>query len=651
MAPTLRRITAIVPLHLEVLAGRNGLDRPVRWVAVSELEDPTPFLEGGELVLTTGMRLSAGDAVPYVSRLVARGVTGLGFGVGLSHDTVPPGFAEAAEAAGLPLVEVPRDTPFIAIGKAVSELLAGEQYEEISRAFAAQGRLTRAALQREGPPAVVDRLAREIGGWALLLDPAGAVRHAADATGRHAGPGRAGPGDRHAGTAGRSGAAGDRAAGGCAAQDWMAQDRTAQDRTAEDWAGETARWLEPEIARLRTAPSLASLALSSPDEHVVVQPLGRRGFFAVGSSRPFSPIAHTVVNAAGSLLTLALEQGREQRSAAARVRSAVLRLLLAGEAGAAVETLAALGLRLPGEPVTVLACDTSDPEALAEALTEAMTGAMTGAPRQAQTGAPRQAQTGAPTGAAPGPRGAFAAVSGPRRRHDDIFTAPWEGMLVVLAPDSYADEVVALAAQHGRVGVSAPGVEIVRSESRGDSRTDSRMDSRTDGRVGPAAAGSADRGASRPVAADGFDRVSGRVSDRAPDRAPDRVPDRVPDQALAAALDRALDQARRALVSASPVARFSELAGRGLLSLLDPAAAASFAAAILAPLREYGSRADLVESLRAYLASNGHWDAAAQRLGVHRHTLRYRMKRVSELLGRDLDDPAVRAELWIALCL
>ncbi|HUR03444.1 MAG TPA: helix-turn-helix domain-containing protein, partial [Nonomuraea sp.] len=42
-------------------------------------------------------------------------------------------------------------------------------------------------------------------------------------------------------------------------------------------------------------------------------------------------------------------------------------------------------------------------------------------------------------------------------------------------------------------------------------------------------------------------------------------------------------------------------------------------------------------------------DAAAQRLGIHRHTLRYRMKRVTELLGRDLDDPGVRAELWIAL--
>ena len=66
-------------------------------------------------------------------------------------------------------------------------------------------------------------------------------------------------------------------------------------------------------------------------------------------------------------------------------------------------------------------------------------------------------------------------------------------------------------------------------------------------------------------------------------------------------------------------------------------------------MREYGRRTDLVESLRAYLACNGHWDAAAHRLGIHRHTLRYRMKRVSELLGRDLDDPGARAELWIAL--
>ncbi|GAA1674540.1 hypothetical protein GCM10009733_084390 [Nonomuraea maheshkhaliensis] len=97
------------------------------------------------------------------------------------------------------------------------------------------------------------------------------------------------------------------------------------------------------------------------------------------------------------------------------------------------------------------------------------------------------------------------------------------------------------------------------------------------------------------------------------------------------------------------VVGFGELAGQGLLGLLDPAAAQAFSAAVLAPLTAYGSRADLVASLRAYLEGNGHWETAAQRLGVHRHTLRYRMRRVTELLGRDLDDPGVRAELWLAL--
>ena len=41
-------------LHLNALA----LTRPeqeVRWVATSELVDPAPFLEGGELLLTTGL--------------------------------------------------------------------------------------------------------------------------------------------------------------------------------------------------------------------------------------------------------------------------------------------------------------------------------------------------------------------------------------------------------------------------------------------------------------------------------------------------------------------------------------------------------------------------------------------------------------------
>jgi purine catabolism regulator len=111
-----------------------------------------------------------------------------------------------------------------------------------------------------------------------------------------------------------------------------------------------------------------------------------------------------------------------------------------------------------------------------------------------------------------------------------------------------------------------------------------------------------------------------------------------------------LRQASRALAAAGPggVRSFGDLARDGLVGLVDREAGRGFADALLGPL-ERRERGDLVASVRAWLAHHGQWDAAAGTLGVHRHTLRYRMRRAEELLGRSLDDPDLRAELWVAL--
>ena len=46
-------------MGLALAAGEEGADAPVRWVHISELPDPTPWLSGGELLLTTGIQLDS----------------------------------------------------------------------------------------------------------------------------------------------------------------------------------------------------------------------------------------------------------------------------------------------------------------------------------------------------------------------------------------------------------------------------------------------------------------------------------------------------------------------------------------------------------------------------------------------------------------
>ena len=75
----------------------------MRWAHVSELADPVPYMEGGELLLITAMKLDAEDPEAmrrYVRRLAGAGVVGLGFAVGVNYEDVPEALVDAADGAG-----------------------------------------------------------------------------------------------------------------------------------------------------------------------------------------------------------------------------------------------------------------------------------------------------------------------------------------------------------------------------------------------------------------------------------------------------------------------------------------------------------------------------------------------------------------------
>ena len=58
--------------------------------------------------------------------------------------------------------------------------------------------------------------------------------------------------------------------------------------------------------------------------------------------------------------------------------------------------------------------------------------------------------------------------------------------------------------------------------------------------------------------------------------------------------------------------------------------------------------ADLVGTLHEYLESGGHYDTAALALSIHRSTLKYRLQRIRQVTGRDLNDPDVSFNLKLA---
>jgi purine catabolism regulator len=126
-----------------------------------------------------------------------------------------------------------------------------------------------------------------------------------------------------------------------------------------------------------------------------------------------------------------------------------------------------------------------------------------------------------------------------------------------------------------------------------------------------------------------------------------------------ASLRRAFHEARCALVAtamanggAPDVASHRDLgAFTLLLSLQDDDALRTYSDNLLSPISdgegEYGP--ELLRSLEAFIERNGQWERAARDLYCHRHTLRYRIRRIEELTGRDLNQAQDRIELWLAL--
>ncbi len=513
-------------LELEIAAGEAGLDRAVRWVHISELADPTPWLSGGELLLTTGLQL--GDDAQqreYVARLVQHGLSGLGVGVGFSHEHVPDALREAAAEREFPLFEVPYELPFIAITERAFTQLVNEQYAVLRRALSAHERLERIVLSERGLEGVASGLATMIGGSALIFDARGELLA------------------RRAGRSGLSRAT-ISALGAELRERTLAGGRRGYVPGAEDFP----------------AGALALPVARGPHSGRGDGPLPQAWLIAAKEAGPLTELDRLTLHQAVTIVALELLRRRVVDDTERRLAGDVLTALVAGDlSGSELERrLEPFGLR-------------------------DRAGALVLAP----------------------PRGARAAVEeslarGVREEAGGGLVAASGHFLCALLPATGDDELFALAARlHVRV-------------------------ERETGQSLPAGAG-------RTVAPGDLRRGFHEA--------------RCALEARALAVNGNGD-------GRSTLATYRDLGSfQLLLSLQDDDALRLFCDSILAPIEDsegaYGG--ELMRSLEAFIECNGQWERAAKALFCHRHTLRYRIRRVEELTGRSLDSARDRIDFWLAL--
>lgn len=180
MSLTVRQLVGEPSLELVLVAHATppAFARAIRWVASSDLVDPTPFLSGGELLLTTGSGIDTDDDdawEAFVGRLAAVPAAAVGFATGLRHTHVPPALVRAARAADLPLVEVPYHVPFVKITQFVADALVAGQLRDLGRAGALASRLATAITGGAGLNELLRQIAEEIGGATAVLALDGSV--------------------------------------------------------------------------------------------------------------------------------------------------------------------------------------------------------------------------------------------------------------------------------------------------------------------------------------------------------------------------------------------------------------------------------------------------------------------------------------------
>jgi purine catabolism regulator len=169
---TVEQCLSLSPLnHADVVAGGEGLSRTMSWVHVVDHSDIEDSLAGNELLLSSGIALSADTRLQteIFEVMSRRNCAGLVVSIGVYMTELPAAMREAADRHGIPLIAVPWAVNFGDITRVLLTRLVQSHYQFMERAQRLNRDLLEIVLRRGDLRAVCDRMERAMG-CAIYLD-------------------------------------------------------------------------------------------------------------------------------------------------------------------------------------------------------------------------------------------------------------------------------------------------------------------------------------------------------------------------------------------------------------------------------------------------------------------------------------------------
>ncbi len=157
--------------NAKLIAGEGGKNRKVKWTHILEMEDFDSFINGGELILTTGSNLQfdSSAGIDQLKKLIKYEVAGICIELGTHIKTIDPSIIEYANQHQFPIIVFTCIVKFVDITQDLHSIIVNSHHEKLHHLHNLSNEFNQLSLASNGILKIIKKLYDYFGKTIFLI--------------------------------------------------------------------------------------------------------------------------------------------------------------------------------------------------------------------------------------------------------------------------------------------------------------------------------------------------------------------------------------------------------------------------------------------------------------------------------------------------